>query len=88
MLVPGGLVIFIEHDLIPIINGTAIPDSTIAGHEASGWTTLWETFRSSLVQQGIDISIPGRITDILAETGVFEKITRRDANIPVGEWMN
>jgi hypothetical protein len=86
MLVPGGLAIFIEHDLIPIIDGTAIPDSTIvAGHWASGWTTLWETFRASLGQQGIDVSIPGRIPDILAETGVFEKITGRDANIPVGE---
>jgi hypothetical protein len=87
MLVPGGLAIFIEPDLIPIIDGTAVPDSTIAaGHGASGWVTLWETFRGSLGQQGIDISIPGRITDILAETGVFENITTRDANIPIGEW--
>lgn len=51
-----------------------------------GWIGLWETYRTCLRLQGIDVFVPGRLCDLLSATGLFEKIVVQDGNIPVGFW--
>ncbi|KAF8651489.1 hypothetical protein AX16_004787 [Volvariella volvacea WC 439] len=59
---------------------------TVIPPKHHGWETFWETYRSCLRRHGIDITIPERLTELLAATEAFESITSRDGNIPVGFW--
>lgn len=54
--------------------------------EQRGWITLWETYRACLRLQGIDVTVPERLPELLSATGQFEKIVVQDGNIPVGFW--
>ncbi|KAE9409660.1 S-adenosyl-L-methionine-dependent methyltransferase [Gymnopus androsaceus JB14] len=85
VLRPGGLIILIEPDLIPIVDGSRITRAP-AGVGAADWSTFWETYRSCLTRQGIDITVPQRLTEMLNATGAFENVITRDGNIPVGFW--
>lgn len=80
LLVPGGLVILIEPDLTPVAADVS-PDSA----EASGWFTIWDTYRRCLKRQGIDTTVPRRLSEMLGMRH-FEKIFEREATIPVGFW--
>ncbi|KAF8892535.1 S-adenosyl-L-methionine-dependent methyltransferase [Infundibulicybe gibba] len=71
LLRPGGLVILVEPDLIPIVDEKPITHQTSGLH---GWAP-W-----------IDITVPQRLADLLAATGSFENIFIRDGNIPIGFW--
>lgn len=51
-----------------------------------GWTALWKTYRACLEQQGIDITIPDRLPELLAATAAYEDIVAQVGNIPVGFW--
>ncbi|KAF8636569.1 hypothetical protein AX17_003380 [Amanita inopinata Kibby_2008] len=87
VLRPGGLVILVERNLTPVIAtdgqiATCLPDE--AG--LSGWFTLWRTYRACLRQQGIDPSVPERLSELLAATQAFENVVTHDGNIPVGFW--
>jgi len=85
VLRPGGLIILIEPDLIPIVDGKQMARAP-AGSDAADWSTFWETYRNCLTRQGIDITVPQRLTDLVTATGAFENVVRRDGNIPVGFW--
>jgi len=85
LLVPGGLVILIEPDLMPLADGKS-PAHFPDGLGAPGWFALWETYRACLSRQGIDVTVPQRLTDMLLATRAFENIIKRDGNIPVGFW--
>lgn len=83
ILRPGGLVLLIEPDLNPAPSCTSSDRVPVSMH---GWSTLWETYRTCLRRQGIDITVPQRLSDLLAATGAYENIVVRDGNIPVGFW--
>ena len=83
LLRPGGLVLLIEPDLNPAPSPTSSDQVPVSMH---GWSTLWETYRTCLRRQGIDITVPQRLSDLLSATGAYENIVVRDGNIPVGFW--
>ncbi|KAF8831233.1 hypothetical protein HHX47_DHR1000588 [Lentinula edodes] len=85
LLRPGGLVLLIEPDLIPIVDGRPVARAP-ANLAAGEWSTFWETYRGCLTRQDIDVTVPQRLTDMLTATGAFENIVKRDGNIPVGFW--
>lgn len=84
LLRPGGLVLLIEPDLNPAPSPTS--SDRLGPVSMHGWSTLWETYRTCLRRQGIDITVPQRLSDLLAATGAYENIVVRDGNIPVGFW--
>jgi hypothetical protein len=84
LLRPGGLILLIEPDLVPRIDGRAADESADSG--LHGWCTFWETYRACLKSQGIDPTVPRRLVDILAATQAFENIVTRDCEVPVGFW--
>ncbi|XP_006458074.1 hypothetical protein AGABI2DRAFT_199301 [Agaricus bisporus var. bisporus H97] len=94
LLRPGGLVHLIEPDLHPVppnsnVSSPVVTSSADRGsiaREQRGWIELWETYRSCLRLQGIDVSVPEHLSDLLSDTGQFEKIVVQDGNIPVGFW--
>ncbi|KAK7467195.1 hypothetical protein VKT23_004253 [Stygiomarasmius scandens] len=90
LLRPGGLVLLIEPSLHPFAEGDRPTPEAGASHVPtnSGWSSFWETYRACLTRQGIDISIPERLAEILLATGTFEDVIQRDGNIPVGFWPN
>jgi len=85
LLRPGGLVLLVEPNLVPVVDGkpaTQYPNGT----GLHGWSTLWETYRACLKLRGIDTTVPERLVDLLAANEAFEKIVVQDGNIPVGFW--
>lgn len=68
----------------PVVTSSA--DRGSIAREQRGWIELWETYRSCLRLQGIDVSVPEHLSDLLSDTGQFEKIVVQDGNIPVGFW--
>jgi hypothetical protein len=85
LLRPGGLVILIEPELVPIAGG----DSAAHFSDSSGlpgWFTFWETYRACLRKVGIDVTVPQRLSDLLATTMAFQNIVKQNGNIPVGFW--
>ena len=52
----------------------------------TGWSALWETYRACLKHQGIDITVPDRLSDLLAANAAYENIVAQVGNIPVGFW--
>lgn len=51
-----------------------------------GWQSLWEAYERCLRQQGIDTTVPERLSELLQETYEFERIYSHDGNVPVGFW--
>ena len=51
-----------------------------------GWNTLWRMYRECLRRQGIDVTVPQRLQELLAATQAFENVVTHDGNIPVGFW--
>lgn len=47
---------------------------------------FWDTYRACLKKQGIDVTVPRRLTELLAATGRFKTITTHESNIPIGFW--
>jgi hypothetical protein len=86
LLRPGGLALFIEPSPIPIADGRPSTDYGDASHTLHGWFTFWETYRACLRTRGIDETVPGRIHDLLIESGSFERVVAQDISIPVGFW--
>ncbi|TFK76384.1 S-adenosyl-L-methionine-dependent methyltransferase [Pluteus cervinus] len=93
ILRPGGLVLIIEPSLHPLVGpiptATAVPAMPLTQPSESyhdGWETLWETYRTCLRRHGIDVTVPERLADLLAEAGEFEDIVTSEGNIPVGFW--
>jgi hypothetical protein len=84
LLRPGGLILLIEPDFVPRIDGTAADGSGDSG--LHGWLTLWETYRACLRGQGIDTTVPRRLVDLLTATQAFENIVTQDCDVPVGFW--
>ncbi|KAK2466867.1 hypothetical protein APHAL10511_001125 [Amanita phalloides] len=87
ILRPGGLVLLIESDLSPAIEADgqiiALPcDRT----DLNGWYTVWNIYRECLRRQGIDITVPQRLSELLATTQAFESVVAHDGHIPVGFW--
>ncbi|KAF8746146.1 hypothetical protein AX14_000191 [Amanita brunnescens Koide BX004] len=87
VLRPGGLVLLIESDLIPVVavdgQAVALPrDET----NLNGWFTLWRVYRECLRRQEIDISLPQRLSELLTASQAFENIVTHSGHIPVGFW--
>lgn len=80
LLRPGGLILLVEPTLNPC---SSPPDSH---SPMMGWNALWKTYRACLEQQGIDITVPDRLPELLAATAAYENIVARVGNIPVGFW--
>lgn len=85
LLRPGGLILLIEPDLVPRIDGRTASDGS-GDSDLHGWLTFWETYRACLRSREIDTTVPLRLVDILAATQAFENIVTRDCDIPVGFW--
>ncbi|ESK94530.1 tam domain methyltransferase [Moniliophthora roreri MCA 2997] len=84
ILRPGGLVLLIEPDLTPLADGQPILRS--CAREVQDWYSLWETVRLCLAKLGVDVQVPERLAEMVADTGSYESIVKRDGNIPVGFW--
>jgi hypothetical protein len=85
LLRPGGLVILIEPDLIPIADGKSAPHFSDSSG-LPGWFALWETYRACLKKVGIDVTVPHRLSELLAATKAFQNIVKQNGNIPIGFW--
>ncbi|CAA7271653.1 unnamed protein product [Cyclocybe aegerita] len=79
LLRPGGLVLLVEPTLNPC--PPPAPQTPMPG-----WAALWETYRACLTRQHIDVTVPERLSSLLAATAAFENIIVRDGNVPVGFW--
>lgn len=88
MLRPGGLVILIEPDSEPIADGKTATELTCSGQPSGmrGWFALWETYRQSLRDLGIDVNVPPELANLVTATGAFDKIVSQEGNIPIGFW--
>ena len=84
LLRPGGVILLVEPDFVPRVEGLAADGSGDTG--LHGWLTFWETYRACLRGQGIDTTVPRRLIDLLAETQAFENIVVQDCDVPVGFW--
>ncbi len=75
VLRPGGLVLLVEPDLTPIMAaaGNAAPRSRDVTR-SSGWFTLWRIYRECLRRQGIDTSVPQRLSELLTHSQAFENV--------------
>ncbi|KAF8163351.1 S-adenosyl-L-methionine-dependent methyltransferase [Crassisporium funariophilum] len=79
LLRPGGLILLVEPTLNPCLPPPAHPPM-------AGWAALWDTYRACLKRQGVDITVPERLADLLAGTASFENVMVQIGNIPVGFW--
>ncbi|KAF6765257.1 S-adenosyl-L-methionine-dependent methyltransferase [Ephemerocybe angulata] len=90
LLRPGGLVLLVEPDLFPVAerDQSTGPIKTTNSMADSGWSTLWSTFRTCLQDRecSVDVDVPSRLGVLLAKTEMFEDITVKQANVPVGFW--
>jgi len=88
MLRPGGLVILIEPDTEPMVDGKFASQIARSGHESGmpGWVTLWREYRRCLKTKGIDLLAPGRLRKLLQATNAFRKVVSQQADIPIGFW--
>ncbi|KAJ7343431.1 S-adenosyl-L-methionine-dependent methyltransferase, partial [Mycena albidolilacea] len=94
ILRPGGLIILIEPDLTQYVRRPP-PASNLEAHGRPepefppgtgpcGWFTLWETYRRCLSLLGVDVTVPGRLRQLLEATGLFESIEDLEVVVPVG----
>ncbi|KAF5315720.1 hypothetical protein D9611_004747 [Ephemerocybe angulata] len=70
-------------------DGAEVPDDSSAQYnDMLGWSTLWSTFRTCLQDRecSVDVDVPSRLGVLLAKTEMFEDITVKQANVPVGFW--
>lgn len=88
MLRPGGLVILIEPDSEPVADGKSATELTRSGQPSGmrGWFTLWEAYRKCLRDLGVDVNVPPELANLVAMTGVFDKIVSQEGNVPIGFW--
>ena len=89
VLRPGGLVLLVEPDLTPIMPVTADGNTAARSRNEtrlSGWFTLWRIYRECLRRQGIDTSVPQRLSELLTDTQAFENVVTHGGHIPVGFW--
>ncbi|KIY43367.1 S-adenosyl-L-methionine-dependent methyltransferase [Fistulina hepatica ATCC 64428] len=94
MLRPGGLLILIEPELTPIVNGRPVYGHARQGrsrpysvaHDLSGWVQLWEAYTRCLRLLGVHPSVPQHMADVLSESMLFDRVWKQDGNIPVGFW--
>jgi hypothetical protein len=88
MLRPGGLVILIEPDTEPIVDGKFASQIARSGHASgmSGWVALWREYRRCLKAKGIDLSAPSRLRKLIQATSAFGKVISQQADIPIGFW--
>jgi SAM-dependent methyltransferase len=89
LLRPGGLVLLIEPDLVPTVNGKPVvrcPDGSGGDSGLHGWLTFWETYRACLKSRGIDPTVPQRLVDLVSTTDAFENIVTQNCDVPVGFW--
>ncbi|KAF7974765.1 hypothetical protein HWV62_11363 [Athelia sp. TMB] len=86
---PGGLLIIIEPDVVPLVNGQFATDIRrgIDKEYAPGWTSLWHIFGKCLQLQGINTSIPRRLRNLIRGTREFSKITEQHADVPISFWQ-
>ncbi|KAF7983374.1 hypothetical protein HWV62_22369 [Athelia sp. TMB] len=85
---PGGLLLVIEADTIPVINGNLAADVARSGQytNVAGWAKLWNAYRTCLKSKGIDLNIPRNMRRLLNSTGAFTKVVTRSTDVPIGFW--
>jgi hypothetical protein len=88
MLRPGGLIILIEPDTEPMVDGKFASQIARSGHESGmpGWVKLWREYRRCLRAKGIDLTAPGRLRKLIQGTNAFGKVVSQQADIPIGFW--
>ncbi|KAF7965826.1 hypothetical protein HWV62_41266 [Athelia sp. TMB] len=88
ILRPGGLLVIIEYDTEPLINGDFAGDIVRAGNDTKmpAWVALWRSFRECLCRKGIDLATPRRLRKLLQGTGAFRKIVTQQSDVPIGFW--
>ena len=74
----------IEPDHKPHADGQPLLGS--CAEEIRDWYEFWDTFRLCLNSLEVDVAVPGRLLDMVAATGAYENIVKREGNIPVGFW--
>ncbi|KAF8625789.1 hypothetical protein AX15_005177 [Amanita polypyramis BW_CC] len=87
VLRPGGLVLLIEPNLAPIIAADGQTAAVVRGEtDPNGWCTLWKLYRECLRRQGVDVTVPQRLSELLSATQAFENIVTHEGHVPVGFW--
>jgi hypothetical protein len=93
MLRPGGLLLLVEIDHQPVVDGRRAPfwqgmggDSVLAASGAPGWFAVWDAYLRAVQALGIDVSVPRRLGTLIWNTGAYDlsKTFGQEADIPVG----
>jgi hypothetical protein len=93
MLRPGGVVILVEMDHIPIADGKrapAVPPArsppAIPASGAPGWSAIWDAYARALAVQGVDSTVPHRLGQLLWATRAYDmsRTFAQEAEIPIG----
>lgn len=78
------MLILIEFDLRPIADGKFT--STPAKSGIPGWCALAEEIQRALTLSGVDVTVPGRMGELLHDHGWYDQVFEQHADIPVGFW--
>ncbi|THH20705.1 hypothetical protein EW146_g734 [Bondarzewia mesenterica] len=85
ILRPGGVLILIESDLRPIADGKLTSSPSKSG--IPGWCALADAFRNALTMRGVDVSVPERMANMLADLDVhYDVVRQQQADVPIGFW--
>ncbi|KAF7983757.1 hypothetical protein HWV62_18946 [Athelia sp. TMB] len=88
ILRPGGILLIIEPDTDPVLNGRFSSDIERANIPTNipGWHKLWMVYRGCLAAKGIDVAVPRSFRRLLQNTRAFEKIVTQLTDVPIGFW--
>jgi len=78
------VLILIEFDLRPIADGKFTSADAKSG--IPGWCALAEEIQRALTLSGVDVTVPGRMGELVHEFGWYDQVFQQHADIPVGFW--
>jgi hypothetical protein len=96
MLRPGGLILLVEFDTLPIADGKRAPEGYTPGAApmgekafasgALGWFAVWDSYRSAVIKQGIDLTVPRRLGQLIWATHAYDmsQTFAQEAEVPIG----
>lgn len=92
MLRPGGMILLVEMDHVPIADGkrSAVPTlgavSTVQPSGAPGWSSIWDAYARALSTQGFDATVPHRLGQLVWGTRAYDmsRTYAHQAEIPIG----
>ncbi|KAI9509636.1 S-adenosyl-L-methionine-dependent methyltransferase [Russula earlei] len=84
ILRPGGVLILIEFDLRPVVDGRFTLADAKSG--IPGWCAVAEEVQRALRMRGVDTTVPERMGELVHGMGRYDHVFQQHADIPVGFW--